>query len=798
MIRTRLPSLAAACLRRSLPRSLTTSRPSSPQALDTILGLLPDSGPNSKLPHLRWDYDRYDHRYPHQPKNKKRKARPLPTNQPHLEAEPNTTIAPGLFVVDSDNKLPKDAIRRFNVALQCAYLSPYHDYHRQTLISCYEALKREAPHALNAIPTAAWTLLWRAQIPFRPLDADRLTVLEMLYTDMEACNGLVDQELRASHRMILDLEQLAENGKQEEAVEKWTQMKRYLEVGRKGRKSWLELGARLHAMAGDIDTASSYAEEAMRRYKLIDPRLRFFIIWRHAEIRDGDAYRRAAAMYTDLAHNRKRIFNLTTDDYHSLFAAFVKGGHIQFALEIVKDMAKDKHLSDTGLRVHALRSMSDNLQAACKDRKSLNAVSLACLGFLPPEFRIEELFNRWMFHAQRFWSHGEDDVCAQIAELMFERGDTPDARHLNILLKAWFENSGHDFTKQAESVAWGMIHKRMETEERAKMDGKTLEINMDNVPAFLRRRIPSAIATTFTQLAGGYVRQGKHEYAFYVLNLLANSDVTMDKKALRAVIQLHITMGEPLKAWQVFVKIRDAQPSAINLHTYHDLWRGLSNFVRSLRKTHEIVGEPGRQWHMKIRKSFEGTKFPNPRALFSEMLDHMQSSCRTKPQGEPDRIPRHLYDRVIGTMLYTGDVLGASIAMEIMKNSTKLYPTLTTIKMIVQYTALEAKKTESKQGINEPIKHYHNMAYGVLEYIYLNLEQHVGGRRPKISDLYNEGMIRVRGEDILTALLKYLRLLMERYWGSEEMVDKYEFAARTQMAMSSMEAMLNRKLEIWG
>ncbi|TID15105.1 Mannose-1-phosphate guanyltransferase [Venturia nashicola] len=794
MLRTRLPSLAAACLR----RNLTTSRPTSPQAFDNILGFLHEPSPTSKLPQLRWDYDRDERTHPPQFKNQRRKARPLPTHQPHLEVEPNTRIAPGLFVVDNDNGLHKHVIRRFNVALQCVYMSPYHDYHRQTLISCYEALKRDAPQALKCIPSAAWALLWKAHIPFRPLDADRLPILEMLHKDMEAHKDAVDGEVREAYRSVLDLEQLAENGKQEEAVEQWKQKKCYLEVGRKGRKSWMELGARLHAMAGDIDTASSYTEEVMRRYKLVDPRLRFFIIWRHAEIKEGDAYRRAAAMYTDLVHNRRR-FNLSTDDYHSLFAAFVKGGHLQTALEILKDVAKDKYLSDAGLRVYALRSMSDKLQAACKDRKSLNAVSLACLGFLPQDFRMEELFHRWIYHAQRFWSPGEDDVCAQIAELMFERGDTPDARHLNILLKAWFESSGHDFTEQAESVAWGMIHKRMETEERAKMDGKTLQANLDNVPAFLRRRIPSAIATTFTQLAGGYVRQGKHEYAFYVLNLLANSDITMDKKALRAVIQLHITMDEPIKAWQVFVKIRDAQPSAINLHTYFDLWRGLIKFVRSLRKTHEVVGEPGHQWHLKIRKSFEGIKYPNPRALFSEMLNHMQdSTSRTEPKGEPNRIPRHLYDRVIGTMLFTGDVLGASIAMEIMRNSTQLYPTLTTIKMIVQYTAEEAKKTERKQGINEPTKHYYDMAYGVLEYIYINLEQHAGGRTPKVSDLYNEGLIRLRGEDILATLLKYLRLLMERYWGSEEMVEKYEFAARTQMAMSSMEAMLNRKLEIWG
>jgi hypothetical protein len=273
----------------------------------------------------------------------------------------------------------------------------------------------------------------------------------------------------------------------------------------------------------------------------------------------------------------------------------------------------------------------------------------------------------------------------------------------------------------------------------------------------------------------------------------------MDNKALRSVIQIHLTLGEPLKAWKVFVEIRDAHPSAVNLHSYHDLWKGLINFVRDLRKTHEVAGEPGRQWHKKIRKSFEGLNYPNPRALFADMLFHIQDAVlKPASAGErPERVPRHLYDRVIGTMLFTGDLLGATLAMEIMRNTLRRYPTLTTIKMIVQYTADEAMKTEAKLGINEPKKHYYDMAYGVLEYIYVNLETHKDGRTPKISDLYNEVLIEQRGEDILAALTKYLRLLMERYWGSEEKLDEYEFAARSQMVMSSMEALMNRKMGVY-
>jgi hypothetical protein len=322
----------------------------------------------------------------------------------------------------------------------------------------------------------------------------------MLLADREA-NGSTDSEDLKFHRVILNLEQQSENGKQEEAVEQWEQMKQYLETGRKGRKSWMELGARLYAMAGDIDTASSYAEDIVKRYQTIDPRLRFFTIWRNAEINDADATRRATALYTELIRNSKRAIILSTDDYHSLFAAFLKGGHIRVAMDVVKDVAKDEHLSDRGLRIHALRTMIERIQAACPDRKTLNGVSLACLEFLPPGFKIEELFNKWIYHAQRFWVSGEDDVCAEIVELMFERGDSPDARHLNILLKAWFSNTKQDFTKQAESVAWGMIHKCMATEHEMKVDDETPGANLDAIPLFLQRRIPSAVADTFSQLS---------------------------------------------------------------------------------------------------------------------------------------------------------------------------------------------------------------------------------------------------------------------------------------------------------
>jgi hypothetical protein len=794
MLRTRLPKLVAVCLR----RSLSTSRlPTSPQPFDNALTFLGNFGPHSKLAPFRWDYNRHDRQSLPHLLNQKRKSKPLPEHQPHLNQEPDTSVAPGLFIVNQENGQHKDVIRRFNVSLQMSYRLPYHNYYRQTLISCYEALKRDAPSALKSIPIAAWQLLWKVQILFRPLDEDRLSTLEMLLADREAHSPYDPDDLKF-HRHVLDLEQRSENGSQEEAVEEWEQTKHYLETGRKGRRSWMELGARLYAMAGHLDAASSCAEDIVRRYQTIDPRLRLFTIWRNAEIDDGDATRKATALYTELRHSAGKTFTLSTDDYHSIFAAFLKGGHIRFALDVIQDLAKDTHISDAWLRNAALRTLIDRLQAACKDRKTLNGVSLACLNFLSPDFRVEELFEKWIYYAQRFWGPG-GDVCAEIVELMFERGDSPSARHLNILLKAWFSDRKQDFSKQAESVAWGMIHKCMDTQHEMKADGKSPGEELDAIPPFLQRRIPPAIAETFTQLADGYANQGKIDYAFYVINLLRTSDVSIGPKALRTVIQIHLTLDEPLKAWQFFVDVRDADPSAVTLHTYHDLWKGLINFVRGLRKTHEVVGEPGRQWHRKIRKSFEGLHFPNPRDLFADMLLHIQDAVLKPPpwHEESQHVPRHLYDRVIGTMLFAGDLLGATIAMEIMRNTLRLTPTRTTIDMIVEYTALEAKKTEAKLGINEPMKHYKDMAYGVLEYIYINLDTHTEGRTPRISDLYNDLLVKQQGDDILAALTKYLRLLMERYWGSEEKLDQHEFNARTQMVMSSMEALMNRKLGIF-
>jgi hypothetical protein len=201
----------------------------------------------------------------------------------------------------------------------------------------------------------------------------------------------------------------------------------------------------------------------------------------------------------------------------------------------------------------------------------------------------------------------------------------------------------------------------------------------------------------------------------------------------------------------------------------------------------------GTEWHRLVRKHtpveeemerLHESIFPDGRTLFAEMYRHITTKHLKPLPDKREPIPHTLYDRVVGALMLKGDSLGAMVAMEALHDTLGLTPTLKTLDIIVHYTAREARNVERKQGSEEPIRYYEDMARGVLEYIFVNLDIHASSKqKPRVSDLYRPDFMRERGDDLLAILSKYLHTLMEKHWGSPEIVDLYKLRCKAEFGV---------------
>jgi hypothetical protein len=732
----------------------------------------------------------------------------------------------GLFIKLEPNHIDHEIVQKFNNTLRQAHRAIYDDKLRCNLFAVYREMKRCNRKLLYDIPKATWHRLWKIQSTFRPLDTTRQGQLKTLVRDMEFAGLNADTE-----RQIVELEGLAETGDAETAVVQW-EAQFSERAGKSRQKDWLEAGTRLYAAAGDIDRACLLLDLTIKSHHTADPRFVLFLIWRHVQSGDPSRAVKAWMLYQRLkAH---ATFQLSTDDYSSIFKCFLDANDRHAALQILKDVAKSNRLPDPQHRIPTLVLGMKDLHQSCRKLKFLHFVSLEALSFFPKEADLAVFFRSWLEKASEFRRQPVDptETCAQIIELMFESGYEPSPTHLNELIRVWFMM---DRPEEAESMAWNMINKRIallekEQEEAAKLTNPGSHSppkipaepvnDTAKVPDFMKRPIPPAAARTFTHLAAYYAESDQPDYAQYVLNLLSSTSLYLNSKSLRAVIVINLTMGDPLAAWNFFHRIRRTDAAAVNLFVYNVLWKGSVANLRQIRKRFEVIGEPHYRFLKRIKRQVPDgfDKYPDPRHLFADMLHFIRTDYSLLPEATRKgarglSIPPNLLDRVVGTFMISGDPLGALVAMQTLHSSLGLTPTKTTVEIILHYTSREAMKVEQKLPNPSPEAFdptiFESMAKSILEYLLVNIDMPTEASEPnnqsevsvtstkkrklRPSGLYEKEFCQEHGVEVLIVLGRYLRILMERYWASRERVDVYLKTCEDMMGVHGTSGYVNEE-----
>jgi len=677
----------------------------------------------------------------------------------------------GLLLKVQENHPQRHLVDRFNDALRKAARAVYSNKRRATLFWDLNVIKHADMTLLYDIPKAAWHRLWKIQSSFRPLDGKRLDYLKELVADMEFAGVHTSRE-----RAIITLEILSEQGNHKLAIAKW-EAKHQKQARQRGRRTWLDAGTRLYAAAGDIDRACQILHLTLKGHQNIDPRFVLFLIWRQVESGDSSQLQPAWVLYQRLKMHRS--FRLSIDDCNSLFKCFLDAGQRRTALQILKDIAGAKKRPNQPNQAGVLMRGIRELQNSCTKLDDLHSVSLEALSWFPKDMDLAPFFLSWIRKSSsRFFGVGITETCARIIELIFESGHAPEPYHLDELIRVWFLT---EQTDNAESIGWDMVNKRMAMSKQETPDSPSDTSAKPqlgaNVPEFLRRPVPPAAASTFAHLAQHYAEAGQADYCHSVLNLLYSSSLYLNCKAVQAVLAIHLTLKEHQKAWLFFLRIREQDAAAINLHVYSTLWKGCILYMREMKR-YEIIGEHKVRFVDKGQKRADGVIYPSARTVFAYMLDHIRNQYPAGKTGA--QVPMVLYDRIIGSFMHAGDFLGAFVAMQTLKEVLDLTPTPETVKILIYYTARKARKAEAQVAIEEPMKYYTDMAHGVLEYFFVNANFH-DGRKPRVDDLYEKGFAKTRGADLLQVLETYMMTLMARYWGSKETVESYLEYARRDM-----------------
>ena len=699
----------------------------------------------------------------------------------------------GLFIkIACQDSHQERLIQRLNEALANASRATYSDSTRVRLWLAYNDVKEHAPSVLKHLPEAAWKRLWKIQASLRPTDPSRLDCLGTLLSDIKK-NGRYNIKLETK---VLELERRFAAGAEAEALSEWHSY--YLgSKSIKGaissdckRKEWLELGVRLHALHGDVDHASLLVQEILRKYRNCDPRFIFVQILSFNQSPYSALHRQAWVLYLQLRQLPK--FSLCLDDYQGLVHSFLEAKQQKCALAVLRDMTKLDDVPDDILAESTLNCIKA-LHATCQNEKDLEKYSILALAALPRRLQNASFYTSWIGQT---YKHGTADDIARVIELMFERGLSPRAWHLDALIKAWLDMNDPRASVKAKSLAWTMIQKRQTSDKKAihsssaVLAGAAADEKPDPLKSwydplnFTRRPIREATANTFLRLARHYADKGYSEQARYVIRVLMSTAIRPTRRQIRGFLATHFMMDDFEGAWKFFLECSRNEMLPIDLATYSTLWQGLG------QQLNRNLFQPPLG-----REVLHG--FPSARVLFSHMQEFIDehSPIIIVPDGQhpyttkscPENVLTRseadlLYNRVVRAFTLSKDSFGTLIAMQTLSNDLGITPNVRTVATLVQHVAHEAMQIECKTKNQQRMEDFLPMSIAVLASLYRDSDLTAPDGHKAAQELF-EPAIESKGRSLLSLLENFLTTVMKGNFSLSQ-IDEMLGEARGQMGLA--------------
>ena len=521
---------------------------------------------------------------------------------------------------------------------------------RKKLWKSYTRCKAILPPFLHLIPEKSWTVLWASHhtIPEdHPQWASRLVTLA---EDMLSAG----KELHKYQR-ILYVECLCRDGRQDDAISQWQELKGDLGEDTRAIEDHELLGVRLFASNGDPERAEKIALNYLRPEKSEDSRILIPILSAWAQRGDAIGNMHAWALY--LRFKAQVRDSMTMDDYDNITMSLMHAGRAELALAVFKDLMLTGEKSDQGSveLYQKAASLIGKSQSSAITPEDLNKMSLTGLIALPKRFQNKFFYGSWL---KKLLGMGEVDAAATVIELMYERGVKPDSKHLNGIVGAWLRTGSARDRETAEKMAWAMIHERLDLVSRRRHRDAPSTSDMPKVegitvPTHLRRTVSPANIETFAVLLQHYGRRGQDDNVQLMQNCLAMAQIKPNSYFINHLLYVDLRKGQPQSAWERYERMfRGTRP---DLETFACLWDCEKSHLDSLL----------------IRKS---DRFPGPRRLMSEMMSWYSSLRRAEQELVREDFSDELLNQIIRCFGQVADLDGIIAALYAMKESFGVYP----------------------------------------------------------------------------------------------------------------------------
>jgi hypothetical protein len=530
-----------------------------------------------------------------------------------------------------------------------------HDDTRKHVWKAYERAKGADKELLSCLSPEDWDRLWSAQAFRSVYNFHRTSRLIRLYQDMNSVGMFFTLTQWREY-----LECLSLSGRENQALMEWRLQESYSD-----HPEHLELGVKLHALAGNADSAREIMDDLLEKHPDWDPSIMMNVFRALTSSELMSDHVTARALYDRMkgaTHPR-----MTLAQYDSCFVGFLEAKHVKNAQQVFRDMFSDGSLSATGIAEDVERVLErlHMLYRLGTDISTMTTIALDALSILPVAYH-GYLFGDWM---KLTVIEKQPGATAKILDMMYRRGYAPETYHLNMLLRALIRTRETPNILRAENIGWRMIDEAQKAHFGKHESLSTAAPTSDQEPGQATniealRNLPPADASTFALIMHHHGKSLQWEHVDYISRQLKETDVIPNTAIMNVLIDNKTRKGAFAEAWSIYQQLTNPTPGSRGVFPDGSTIRHLWKMLRLALGDHATRTDPA---------------LPIPRDLLKETVDWWKL-CRQRPDAKRFHLGLAATHSVAipGLMLhcfsYTIDLPGALIALHVLRHHFQIFP----------------------------------------------------------------------------------------------------------------------------